>query len=111
MKRSGPVHQRLDYNSAMRAPLLLALVLAVPCVPAAATPGSTVSPDVPRRETSAEELTLDQAVQRAERQYKARAVKAEERRENGRRVYHIRLLDEDGRVFDITVDAATGRTE
>lgn len=111
MKRSGPVHQRLDYNRAMRVPLLLALVVTAPGVPAAEAPGSVVVPDQPGVEAAAEGLTLDQAVQRAEKQYKARAVKAEERREDGRRVYHIRLLSEDGRVFDITVDAATGRTE
>ncbi len=57
------------------------------------------------------QLTLDEAVQQAEKRYKARAVRAEEREENGRLVYHIRLLSEDGRVFDITVDAATGRME
>ena len=54
---------------------------------------------------------LRAAVQKAEQRYKARAVKAEERREDGRRVYRIRLLSEDGRVFDVTVDAATGRME
>lgn len=56
-------------------------------------------------------LTLDQAVARMERQYKARAVRAEQERRNGRVVYRIRLLSDDGRVFDVTVDAATGAVE
>lgn len=111
MTRSGPVHGGLDYNRAMRALLVLALVLVAPGVPASERPGGNLPPDVLRTEARAEGLTLDEAVQRAEQHYKARVVKAEERREDGRRVYHIRLLSEDGRVFEITVDAATGRME
>jgi uncharacterized membrane protein YkoI len=95
----------------MRAPLVLALILAAPGVSASEAPGGFLVPGVSRMEATDEALTLDEAVQQAEKRYKARAVKAEERQENGRRVYHIRLLSEDGRVFDITVDAATGRTE
>ena len=56
-------------------------------------------------------LTLDEAVARMERQYKARAVRAEQDRRDGRIVYRIRLLSGDGRVFDVTVDAATGAVE
>jgi len=54
-------------------------------------------------------ITLDEAVARAERQYKARAVRAEEERQGDRIVYRIRLLDDDGRVFEVRIDAATGR--
>ena len=56
-------------------------------------------------------LSLDAAVARVEREYKARAVRAEERRRDGRVVYRIRLLSADGRVFDVTVDAASGAIE
>ncbi len=56
-------------------------------------------------------LSLDQAVARVERQYKARAVRAERDRRDGRTVYRIRLLGADGRVFDVTVDAASGDVE
>ena len=56
-------------------------------------------------------LTLDEAVARMERQYKARAVRAEQEQRDGRTVYRIRLLSSDGRVFDVTVDAATGAVE
>jgi len=38
-------------------------------------------------------------------------VRAEEKQDNGRRIYRIRLLSADGRVFDVTVDAASGRVE
>lgn len=56
-------------------------------------------------------LTLDEAVARMERKFKARAVRVEEKRRDGRTVYRIRLLSDDGRVFDVEVDAATGAVE
>jgi len=54
-------------------------------------------------------ISLDEAVARAERQYKARAVRAEEKRHGDRIEYRIRLLGDDGRVFEVRVDAASGR--
>ena len=54
-------------------------------------------------------ISLDEAVARAERRYKARAVRAEEKRNGDRIEYRIRLLGDDGRVFEVRVDAATGR--
>src|SRR5262245_36076480 len=56
-------------------------------------------------------ISLDQAVAQAERRYKARAVRAEEKRHGDRVEYRIRLLGEDGRVFEVRVDAATGRED
>jgi uncharacterized membrane protein YkoI len=54
-------------------------------------------------------LSLDEAVARAERRHNARAVRAEEKRNGDRVEYRIRLLGNDGRVFEIRIDAATGR--
>jgi uncharacterized membrane protein YkoI len=54
-------------------------------------------------------VSLDEAVAQAERRYKARAVRAEEKRHGDRVEYRIRLLAEDGRVFEVRVDAASGR--
>jgi uncharacterized membrane protein YkoI len=54
-------------------------------------------------------LSLDEAVARAERRHNARAVRAEEKRHGNRVEYRIRLLGNDGRVFEVRVDAATGR--
>jgi uncharacterized membrane protein YkoI len=54
-------------------------------------------------------ISLDEAVARAERRYQARAVRAEEKRHGDRIEYRIRLLAEDGRVFEVRVDAASGR--
>lgn len=101
----------MDYNPAMRALQVLLLVVAMPAAAAGAPPRGGGPGEVPRAVSLAEGLSLEQAVKRAEKRYKARAVRADERNEGGRRVYHIRLLGEDGRVFEITVDASTGRTE
>ncbi len=54
-------------------------------------------------------VSLDEAVAQAERRYKARAVLAEEKRHGERIEYRIRLLGDDGRVFEVRIDAATGR--
>ena len=59
----------------------------------------------------AQAISLDEAVARAERQYKARVVRAEEKRHGDRIEYRIRLLGEDGRVFEVRVDAASGRED
>jgi uncharacterized membrane protein YkoI len=44
----------------------------------------------------------------AQRRYNARVVRAEVSERGGRRVYLLRLLSDDGRVFNVRVDAATG---
>ena len=112
MNRSGPVHARLDYNRAMFPTRIAALVvLALLTQPAFAAPGSGVAPETRPARPWAEGLTLDEAVAKVEKKYGARAVRAEEHTEDGRRVYRIRLLSEDGRVFDVSVDAATGQVE
>ncbi len=56
-------------------------------------------------------ISLDEAVAQAERRYKARAVRAEEKRQGNRIEYRIRLLGEDGRVFEVRVDASSGRQD
>ncbi len=56
-------------------------------------------------------ITLDEAVAQAERRYNARAVRAEEKRHGDRIEYRIRLLAEDGRVFEVRIDAGSGRED
>ena len=56
-------------------------------------------------------ISLDEAVAQAERRYKARAVRAEEKRHGDRIEYRIRLLGEDGRVFEVRIDAQSGRED
>ncbi len=56
-----------------------------------------------------EGLSLDEAIDRAQKRFRARVVRAEQTHQDGRVVYVLRLLsDEDGRVFTVSVDAATG---
>jgi hypothetical protein len=54
------------------------------------------------------QLSMDEAVELAQRRFNARVVRAEVVERDGRRVYLLRLLSEDGRVFNVRVDAATG---
>lgn len=55
-------------------------------------------------------ISLDEAVSRAERQYRARVVRTDVQDEDGRKVYVLKLLSEDGRVFTVRVDAQSGRS-
>ncbi|MBC8025091.1 MAG: PepSY domain-containing protein [Steroidobacteraceae bacterium] len=54
-------------------------------------------------------ISLDEAVSRAEQQYRARVVRTDVQDEDGRKVYVLKLLSDDGRVFTVRIDAATGR--
>jgi uncharacterized membrane protein YkoI len=65
----------------------------------------------PERAQAGPAISLDEAVARAERRYNARAVRAEEKRHGDRVEYRIRLLGDDGRVFEVRIDAATGRED
>jgi hypothetical protein len=60
-------------------------------------------------ETPLDAITLDEAVRRAEAQYRARVVRTEVQDEDGRKVYVLKLLSEGGRVITVRIDAATGR--
>jgi uncharacterized membrane protein YkoI len=53
-------------------------------------------------------VSMDQAIQMAERQSGARVVRASVGEDNGRRVYILRLVAPDGRVWTVRVDAASG---
>jgi hypothetical protein len=54
-------------------------------------------------------ISLDEAVRRAERQFHARVVRTDVQDEDGRTVYVLKLLSENGRVMTVRIDAATGR--
>lgn len=60
------------------------------------------------RAPRADGISLDEAVNRAERKYRARVIRAETRESNGRRVHQLRLLSDDGRVWTVRIDAASG---
>ena len=56
-----------------------------------------------------EGISLDAAVAMVQNRFHARAVKADPVNEGGRRVYYIRLLSAEGRVWQVRVDAQTGQ--
>ena len=62
-----------------------------------------------KRAMADRDISLDEAVARAERRYDARVVRAEEKRHGDRIEYRIRLLGADGRVFEVRIDAESGR--
>jgi uncharacterized membrane protein YkoI len=53
-------------------------------------------------------LSMDQAVRLAQRRFKARVVRAETQTQGDRTIYVLRMLDGNGRVFAVRVDAASG---
>lgn len=61
------------------------------------------SDDKPRRE-----MTLDQAVKMVQRRYDAKVISTETRREGGRTVYRLKLLNKEGKVWTVNVDASGG---
>jgi len=54
-------------------------------------------------------VSLDEAVQMAQSRFNARVVKAETVRNGDRRVHQIRLLNAQGKVWTVRVDAQTGQ--
>ena len=95
--------------------LLSLLVVAIPSVPVlgerAASAATTEGPVAAHPTSEAAGLSLAQAVERAQRQFDARVVRAEETREGDDVIYRIRLLAADGRVFTVRVNARTGRAD
>jgi hypothetical protein len=60
-------------------------------------------------QTRRDGISLDEAVSRAQQQYRARVVRTDVQDEDGRKVYVLKLLSDDGRVFTVRIDASTGR--
>jgi uncharacterized membrane protein YkoI len=96
-----------------RPPTLLALVLGLALAAGAVAPAAADRDRGRARDSAQQErrISLDEAVAQAERRYKARAIRAEEKRNGDRIEYRIRLLGEDGRVFEVRIDAGSGRED
>lgn len=54
-------------------------------------------------------ITLDQAIEMAERRFHARVVRAGVEESAGQRTYVLRLINEQGRVWTVRVDAQSGQ--
>ncbi len=95
-------------------PITLLLIGFAPFSQAHSMPGPVLSGAAAREQQRAPEIlrdgiSLDEAVRRAESQYRARVVRTDVQDEDGRKVYVLKLLSEDGRVITVRIDAATGR--
>jgi hypothetical protein len=94
--------------SRCRLPVLLLAVLAgvAPSVTVTAAPAPAAAP---WQAVTLARLTLDQAIDMAERRFHARVVRAGMDEVDGRRVYVLRMLSEQGRVWTVRVDAESGQ--
>ena len=86
--------------------LCLATVLAAATIGAGAwaVPAAAVA-----HSSTAQGLSMGQAVRMVEQRFGARVVRAGTEQQDGRTVYVLRVLDRSGRVFTVRVDAASGR--
>ena len=53
-------------------------------------------------------MSLDQAVSMVEKRFKAKVVRTEVRQDGERKIYVLRLLNDEGRVWSVRVDASSG---
>ena len=62
-----------------------------------------------RESATSQPMSRERVIALAEKRYKARVVRADlSQDESGRRVYQLRLLSEQGKIWTVRVDAATG---
>jgi uncharacterized membrane protein YkoI len=54
-------------------------------------------------------MSLDEAANMVQARFHARVVRAESHDAGGKLIYRFKLLTDDGRVFTVQIDAATGR--
>jgi Peptidase propeptide and YPEB domain len=78
-------------------------------MPGPAVAGSAVEERATIATPQRDGISLDDAVRMAEAQYHARVVRTDVQDEDGRKVYVLKLLSEDGRVITVRIDASSGR--
>ncbi len=64
-----------------------------------------------RNDNRAGGMSLDQAVAMVERRFKAKVVRTEVREDGDRKIYVLRLLNDEGRVWSVRVDASSGSVQ
>jgi uncharacterized membrane protein YkoI len=85
---------------------MVALFAFAPMVASARHDKNHTDSNEPPRSTAG--ISKDQAIEIAQRRYKARVVRAEAADNGGRRVYVLRMLSDEGRVWTVRIDAQTG---
>lgn len=72
----------------------------------------TMSPTLVRAEhqpAASQVMSRERVIALAEKRYKARVVRADlSQDDGGRRIYQLRLLSDQGKIWTVRVDAATG---
>ena len=96
--------------NAWRAAPLILLWLPVVGANAAAASAAAGEP-IGRMAEARAAVSMDQAVKMVEQRFRARVVKAEAQKDNGRTVYVLRLLNDSGKVWTVRVDAADGSVQ
>ena len=97
------IGRRLIRSAGSHLPAVLACLL--PVCASFLTPGVAGAREAPAAEAG---LSMDQAIAMTEKRYKARVVRASTDESGGQRVYVLRLLSEEGRVWTVRIDAVTG---
>jgi uncharacterized membrane protein YkoI len=87
------------------------LILWLPVVGAALPAASAAAGEPVGRTVASVAVSMDQAVKMVEQRYRARVVKAEAQKDNGRTVYVLRLLNDSGKVWTVRVDASDGSVQ
>jgi uncharacterized membrane protein YkoI len=74
-------------------------------------PAADGPPEAGRREPPGltSDVSLDRVIEQVEKRHRARVVRYERSESDGRRVYVLRLLSDEGRVWTVKVDAETGK--
>ena len=104
------MHARLSHLVILILALIASLAMA-PAWVAEAGAQSLIDRRQPRDQNRGEAraISQDEAVSRAESRYRAKAVRVERVSNGDHVIYQIRLLNAEGKVWTVQVDAATGR--
>ena len=99
---------------ARQSALLAYLLCAAAATGAALVTASALHPDAGPAAAAAMprgSVSMDQAVRMVEGRYHARVVKAETEQDAGHTLYVLRLLNDEGKVWTVRVDAASGSVQ
>ena len=91
--------------------LLAYLLCAAPATGAALLTASALHPDAVPQAMPRGNVSMDQAVRMVEERYHARVVKVETQQDDGHTLYVLRLLNDEGKVWTVRVDAASGSVQ
>jgi uncharacterized membrane protein YkoI len=91
--------------------LLAYLLCAAAATGAALVTASALRTDAAPAALPRGSVSMDQAVRMVEERYHARVVKAETQHDAGHTLYVLRLLNDEGKVWTVHVDAASGSVQ